>query len=394
MWLRSSRSSLLVLVSLAGCNLPTPKAVPSPKPTEAWVRLDSLMALQPVSRVPAAVQQQPVTKLIPEVRPPLLIEPLLTRTTGWDQAQQRRLSARAALEGADQAGFQEFGERLRRRQIRFLEISKAQFEVQERLVAMGKDQDDQEEAQRSVAEQVAALNDDLSLAQIQYQVSRALASPANDTLLAPDEPVKVAAEVERLKANKLRAELQVDSLGLRRAKVIWPGGAPPRNARVLYAAARDALKELCDSLEAQISQTEVLAEVKRQWRREERELEVRQRVAQRLEGIKSRDETFLLRLDQEEGLSRVLLAEELPTRRAAEQAVIASMPSSQQVKTNHQNIPLLVRSKESASSAQEAEIRAVVQDIARQRGIRLYFAPRPGVPDRTAEFAQWIKVRL
>ena len=382
-------------MALAGCSLPSLKVISPPKPTDAWVRLDYLVTLHPLAiEAPSKMPQQPSVTLTQQTQGVGLTKPDLPRTAGWEQAQRRRLQGRVALQEADRAGIQEFGERLQRRQARFLEISRAQFEVQERLLTAGKAQEDREEAQRSVSEQVAALNDDLSLAQTQYQVSRALASPANDSLLAPDEPEKVAAEVARLKAAKLRAEIQVDPLGVRRAKVLWQEGGPPRNARVLYAASRDALKVLCDALEAQVARAELLAEAKRQKKADEREIEVGQRVAQRLEGIRSRDETFLLRLDQEEGLSRILLAEELPTRRAAGSQRTASLSPSVSVNMNRKGTLPTVQPKESAPSALEAEIRAVVQDVARRRGIRVSFSPRSGVPDRTTEFAQWIKVRL
>ena len=359
------------------------------------------MARHPLAAVLSAPSLQPNTTLSTYLRPAALAPTPLTQTAGWESTQQRRLQGRSALQVADQKGIQEFGEHLRQRQTRLLEISQAQFEAQERLLTAGKAQEDREEAQRSIAERVEALREDLSLAQAQYQVSRALASSSNDTLLYPDEPEKVAAEVERLKAAKLRAEIKVDALtGVRRAKVLWAGGVPPRNPRVLYAASRDVLKVLCDQLADQVTLAETSAEEKREQSAQDREQEVRRRVAQRLEGIRSRDETFLLRLDQEESLSGILLAEELPTRRAAEEQPVSKpvekLRQPQERAKKSVEIASEKKTKESMQSASEleAEVRAAVLDIAKRRGIRVSFSPRPGLPDRTAEFANWIKVSL
>lgn len=260
----------------------------------------------------------------------------------------------------------------------------------------GKAAEDRSEAQRTVADQVLALKDDLALAQTQYQISRALASPANDTLLFPDEPEKVAAEVERLKAAQLRAAIQVDPVtGVRRARVLWANGVPPRNPRVHYAASRDVLEVLCRELEARITTAETTAEQKRQQSADERESEIKQRVGQRLEGLKSRDETFLLRLDQEESLGRVLLAEELPTRRAAGRAPGSPLPAVKSLRAPKGSSPTATTTLERGwQVAQEADLRARVQDVAQRRGILVSFSPQPGVPDRTAEFARWIKVSL
>jgi hypothetical protein len=396
MWLRSSRSSAIALLALAGCSSSSPKPTPSPKPTEALVRLDILMERHRLSAsLPKVPFSSPLS--LEQLTAPLpLKEPLLAQTAGWDAAQKRRLAGRDALTGADQIGIQEFGERLRRRQTRLLEISKAQIEAQEQLLVAGKAQEDREEAQKSVSEQLALLKDDVFLAQTQYQVSQALASPENNTLLVRDEPEKVAAEVERLKKAGLRAEIQVDELTqTRRAKVLWAGGIPPRNPRVLYAASRDVLKVLCDQMSVQVAQVEAQAEEKRKLRTQDRDDEVRRRVAQRLEGIRSRDETFLLRLDQEQNLSRILLAEELPTRRAAgKPARVAAPPPKLAAALGKMTAQPILRREESATAPLEAELRAVVLDVAQRRRIRVSFTPRPGLPDRTMEFANWIKVSL
>ncbi|WP_395142595.1 hypothetical protein [Armatimonas sp.] len=248
---------------------------------------------------------------------------------------------------------------------------------------------------------MALLRDDIALAQIQYQISQALASPANDTLLAPDDPVKVQAEVTRLKAAALRAEIQTDPLtGVRRAKVLWTGGTPPRNPRVLYAASRDVLKVLCDTLDGQVAQAQKDADQKRLLSAREREAEVQIRIAQRLEGLRSRAENFVLRLDQEESLGKILLAEELPTRRAASASLpLTSSPTTAPSPKNTVFLKPLTslptnQTLTTERSALEAEVRAAVLDVAQRRGIMISFRPRPGVPDRTAEFANWIKVSL
>jgi len=396
MWLRSSRSSTIALVAFVGCSSSSPKPTPSPKPTEALVRLDVLMAQH---RLSAALPKMPSSQPLSQEQaadPSLLKEQLLAQTSGWDVAQRRRLAGRDALMGADQVGIQEFGERLQRRQARLLEISKAQIEAQEQLLVAGKAQEDREEAQRSIVEQLNLLKDDIFLAQTQYQVAQALASPENNTLLVRDEPEKVAAEVERLKKAGLRAEIQVDpATQIRRAKVLWAEGAPPRNPRVLYAASRDVLKVLCDQMSARVAQVEAKAEEKRKQSAQERDEEVRRRVAQRLEGIKSRDETFLLRLDQEENLSRILLAEELPTRRAAGKRPSATIrPPQAAILPIKPTVQTLRKKEEIATSPLEAELRAVVLDVAQRRRIQVSFTPRPGLPDRTMEFANWIKVSL
>ncbi|WP_309715181.1 hypothetical protein [Armatimonas sp.] len=396
MWSRFSKSSPIALVALVGCSSSSPRPVPSPKPTEALVRLDVLMARHPLSAaLPKVPSPQPLS-LERVTAPPLLTEQLLAQTSGWDVAQQRRLAGRDALTGADQVGVQEFGERLRRRQARLLEISKAQIEGQEQLLVAGKAQEDREEAQKSIVEQLALMKDDISLAQTQYQVSQALASPENNTLLIRDEPEKVAAEVERLKKAGLRAEIQIDpTTQARRAKVLWADGVPPRNPRVLYAASRDVLKVLCDQMSVRVAQVEVQAEEKRKQSAQDRDEEVRRRVAQRLEGIRSRDETFLLRLDQEENLSRILLAEELPTRRAAGKLpAVAIRPPQVGTLPKKPTVQPILKREESASSPLEAELRAAVLDVAQRRRIRVSFTPRPGLPDRTTEFANWIKVSL
>ncbi|MBB6051887.1 hypothetical protein [Armatimonas rosea] len=352
---------------------------------QSHVRTEALLALP-------AGQPVPLTTL---VRPAALVPLVLTQTAGWEQAQRRRLQGRAEVTRANQRGIQEFGTRLRERQDRFLEISKSYFEDQERPQARSQADDDRKEAMRTVSEEVARLKDDLSLAQTQFQISRALASPANDTLLAPDEPEKVAKEVKRLRAIPLRAQIQVDSLtGVRRARVAWENGVAPRNPRVLYAASRDALETLCQELEDTIKRAELQAEQKRLQSAQERESEIKQRVEQRLEGLRSRDETFSLRLDQEESLNRVLLAEELPTRRAA-----GTPPSSGLPVRPRGSSPQVVESRPAKRENNEqkalvAELRAQVEDIAKRRGIIVSFSPLPGVPDRTREFANWIKVSL
>ena len=398
MWLRFSKNSPVALLALVGCSSSSPRPVSSPKPTEALVRLDVLMARHPLSAALPLVKMPPPLFLESGTTPPLLKEQSLAQTTGWDVAQKRRLAGRDALRGADQAGIQEFGERLRQRQARLLEISEAQIEAQERLLVAGKAQEDREEAQKSVAEQLALIKDDVSLAQTQYQVSRALASPENNTMLIRDEPEKVATEVERLKKAGLRAEIQIDPITqARRAKVLWAGGVPPRNPRVLYAASRDVLKVLCDEMSGRVAKVEAQAEEKRKQSAQDRDEEVRRRVAQRLEGIRSRDETFLLRLDQEESLSRILLAEELPTRRAAGKLPSVALRPPQ---TQGDAVPAkaavqpIQKKQESATSPLEAELRAAVLDVAQRRRIRVSFTPRPGLPDRTTEFAKWIKVSL
>ncbi|WP_395088410.1 hypothetical protein [Armatimonas sp.] len=333
--------------------------------------------------------------------PSVLTTSLFSEIPGWETAQQRRREARKRLQEADLQGIQEFSERLQQRQTRFWAISQALFEVQERRTSVAKAQEDRLEAERSVSEKVAMLRDDLALAQIQYQISQALASPANDTLLAPDDPVKVQAEVTRLKAAALRAEIQTDPLsGVRRAKVLWTRGSPPRNPRVLYAASRDVLKVLCDTLDAQVTQVQKDAEQKRLLRAQEREAEVQIQIAQHLEGLRSRSESFVLRLDQEESLGKILLAEELPTRRAASGSLpltspLTPSPSPKNTAPVKQLTSLPTNSTLiTERSALEAEVRAAVLDIAQRKGILISFRPRPGVPDRTAEFANWIRVSL
>jgi hypothetical protein len=411
-WLRSSKSrrerrarvpgvalctSLTLCAGLggSGCGKSTPAPAPTPAPTRASVRLDALVQAQPFAaelrRLPVAA---PVSLAVASSPAPLSAISL-TQTVSWEQAQERRLTGREAAKRADNQGILDFSERLYDRQQRFLEISKSQFEAQERLAIAGKAAEDRLEAQRMVTDQLAALKDDISLAQTQYQISRALASPANDTLLAPDEPEKVAAEVKRLKAANLKAQIQVDPLtGVRRARVLWINGLPPRNPRVLYAASRDALADLCQELEDRLTLSETQAEAKRIENASEREKEISQHVAQRLEGLRSRDETFVLRLDQEESLSRVLLAEELPTRRAADIPPGQRLPSSK-------GEALLGKTGSSASKTEndwrktlEVDVRARVEDVAKRKGIVVSFSPAPGVPDRTSEFANWIKVGL
>lgn len=359
------------------------------------MRLDALVQAQPFAAELRPLPGAAAVPLAAATAPAPLPTISLTQTPGWEQAQARRLAGREAAKRADNQGILDFGERLYERQRRFLDISKSQFEAQERLAIAGKAAEDRLEAQRTVTDQQTALKDDLSLAQTQYQISRALASPANDTLLAPDEPEKVAAEVKRLKAANLKAEIQVDPLtGVRRARVLWANGLPPRNPRVLYAASRDVLADLCRELEDRLALSETQAEAKRLANAKEREEEINQHVAQRLEGLRSRDETFVLRLDQEESLGRVLLAEELPTRRAAD------IPPGQRLPTSKGGAALW-KSGSSATKTEkdwrktlEVEVRARVEDVAKRKGILVSFSPAPGVPDRTSEFANWIKVGL
>lgn len=387
--------ALCIALGVCGCSKSVPTPSPTPAPTHATVNLQALLQ----SRIRAeaflalpAGQAVPLTTL---VRPASLVPLVLTQTAGWEQAQRRRLQGRTEVTRANQRGIQEFSTRLRERQDRFLEISKSYFEDQERPQARSQADDDRKEAMRTVSEEVARLKDDLSLAQTQYQISRALASPANDTLLAPDEPEKVAKEVKRLRAIPLRAQIQVDALtGVRRARVAWENGVAPRNARVLYAASRDALETLCQELEDTIKRAELQAEQKRLQSAQERESEIKQRVEQRLEGLRSRDETFSLRLDQEESLNRVLLAEELPTRRAAGTPPSSGLPVRPRGPSPQLEESRPAKRENNEQKALVAELRAQVEDIAKRRGIIVSFSPLPGVPDRTREFANWIKVSL
>ncbi len=402
---RSSRANLLLamVVSLGatGCSQTAPVRLATPKPTWAWVRLDALIVNSPLAKKaddfsPIAVPAQAQIAL-----PLALTTSLFAEVPAWETVQQRRLEARKKLQEADLQGEQEFTGRLQQRQTRFWAISQAQLEVQERRTSVDKAKEDRLEAERSVSEKVAMLRDDLALAQIQYQISQALASPANDTLLAPDDPVKVQVEVARLKATALRAEIQTDPLtGVRRAKELWPGGSPPRNPRVLYAASRDVLKVLCDTLDGQVAQAQKDAEQKRLLSAQEREADVQIRIAQRLEGLRSRDENFVLRLNQEESLGKILLAEELPTRRAASVSLPLTSPlNPSSSPKNTAPVKWLTSLPTSSTltterSALEAEVRAAVLDVAQRKGILISFRPRPGVPDRTAEFANWIRVSL
>ena len=408
MWSNFSRSSranvlLAMVVSLGviGCSQPAPVRLATPKPTWAWVRLDALIANRPLAKKAKDVSPIGVPARAQMAFPLALTTSLFSEVSAWETAQQRRLEARKRLQEADLQGEQEFSKRLQQRQARFGAISQAQLEVQERRTAVDKAKEDRLEAERSISEKVALLKDDLALAQIQYQISQALASPANDTLLAPDDPVKVQAEVARLKATALRAEIQTDPLtGVRRAKVLWTGGSPPRNPRVLYAASRDVLKVLCDTLDDQVAQVQKDAEKKRLLSAQEREADAQVRIAQRLEGQRSRDENFVLRLNQEESLGKILLAEELPTRRATSTSLPLTSPripspSPQNATPGKRLTSLSTNSTLTTErSALEAEVRAAVLDVAQRKGIRISFRPRPGVPDRTAEFANWIRVSL
>lgn len=392
-----------VVVSLggAGCGKTAPAPLATPEPSRAWVRLETLLASHPLEKT---LPQLPMTRL-PEgfisVPPSVLTTSPLPDTTSWEVAQKRRREARSTLQESDQQGIQGFAARLQQRETRFWAISQANFEAQERLVSVGKAKEDRLAAANSITEKVALLKDDLALAKTQYEISRILASPANDTLLTPDTPVKVQEEVTRLKAANLRAEIQTDALtGVRRAKVLWAGGLPPRNPRVLYAASRDVLKTLWDSLEAQVSKVEAEAEEKWLQSAQEREAEIQIKVIQHLEGLRSIDENFVLRLDQEQSLNQILLAEELPARRAVSTSPLP-LPITMQggaVALPPRSAPSSGTTKSVASdkarSALEAEVRAAVLDVAQRRGIRVSFSPSPGVPDRTAEFVNWIRVSL
>ena len=287
-------------------------------------------------------------------------------------------------------------ERLPARQVRVLEIRRGQFEAEERLRVAGEAQTDRENQEKTVLARMGELRDDLSLAKAQYEISFALASLENDSFLIPDDPIKVEAEVKRLKAAKLRAEIRTDATsGIRRARVLWPGGVLPRSVRVLYAASRDALKVLCDQLELEVTQAETGAEATRRQRAVERESEIKSQVARRLEGIRSQDESLNLRLDQEDNLGKTLLAEELPTRRAS----VAGAPIESQGATLIAALPTRAgrpqrQSSRSTAESEQEQVRAAVLDEAQKRGIRVRFSPASGVPDRTVEFANWIKVKL
>lgn len=328
--------------------------------------------------------------------PPLLVNQLLTQTRTWDEVQQRRLQGREALRRADTEGIDALAARLQARQARVIEIRRAQFEAEERLRVSGEAQIDRENQAKSVLERMEEIRDDLSLAKAQYEISRVLASPENDTFLIQEDPIKVAAEIQRLKSTNLRAEIQIDvKTGVKRARVLWPGGVSPRSVRVLYAASRDALKVLCDSLEREVSQAETDAASVRKQRAIERENDIKNQVAQRLEGIKGQSESLNLRLDQEDNLAKIFLAEELPTRRASVSAPTQEIKKTNTVSPLPQRLrPVAAQSLPNFRANELEELRAAVLDEAQKRGIRVRFSPASGVPDRTAEFANWIKVKL
>lgn len=277
--------------------------------------------------------------------------------------------------------------------MRLLEIRRALFEAEQRSRVAGEAQQDRENQKQAVIQRMTEIQADLGLARTQYEISLALASPANETLITPDNPTLIATEVAKLKKNKLRAEVQVDpQTGVRRARVLWPNSVGPQNVRVLYAASRDALKELCDGLEDQLRRAEVDAEAARAQSAVRREQEIKTQVAQRVEGLRAQDESLGLRLDQEDNLGKTLLAEELPTRRASIPAVTEAIVKGKGVSPSLPSAPLLPERR--PRKALQEEVRTTVLEEAARRGIRVRFSPAPGVPDRTAEFDNWIKVLL
>lgn len=327
------------------------------------------------------------------VLPASLVPAPLATSLGWESAQVRRTLARESFRLDDTGALNEFTLRLQNRQERLLEIRRAQFEAEQRLYVAGEAQKDRDSQQESVLKRMSELQADLGLARAQYEISRALASPENDTLMTPDNPTLIAAEVAKLQAGQLRAAIQVDpKTGVRRARVLWPSSAAPRNVRVLYAASRDALKELCDTLETQIRRAETDAEATRVERANQREEDIRKQVNQRLEGIRAQNESRGLPFDQEDSLGKTLLAEALPTRRAS--VPTSALPSPPPLRLPSPPLsPTLTAERRPVRALQE-EVRAAVLDEAARRGIQVRFSPAPGVPDRTAEFANWIKVAL
>lgn len=317
----------------------------------------------------------------------------LAASSGWESAQVRRTLARESFKLDDTGALNEFTRRLQNRQQRLLEIRRAQFEAEQRLRVAGEAQQDRDTQREAVLQRMSELQADLGLARAQYEISRVLASPDNDTLMTPDNPTLIAAEVAKLKAGQLRAAIQVDpKTGVRRARVLWPSSAAPRNVRVLYAASRDALKELCETLETQIRRAETEAEATRIERANQREEDIRKQVNQRLEGIRAQNESRGLQLDQEDSLSKTLLAEALPTRRASVPTPAVSPLPPLRLPSPSPNL-ILTAERRPVRVLQE-EVRAAVLDEAARRGIQVRFSPAPGVPDRTAEFANWIKVAL